>query len=560
MQGEMTMEPDHFLPDAYFDSVNGNAVYAFKDLEPDEKVEEVIGKYEALSDEYPPELLEQKGTVPEEILRKLKAIGFFGLSIPREYGGLGFDLRQYLRVVEKISCRDMALAILCLAHLSIGTKGIVLYGNEDQRTKYLIPAAGGEMIFAFALTEPKTGSDARNLETSATLAPDRKHYILNGQKTYITNANYAGGLTVFAQMEPGRPGFMGAFIVETSWEGVKVGKDMPKMGLKASSTAPIRLRDVRVPVDNLLGRPGDGFKIAMQVLNYGRLALGAASAGMMAQSFEDMKKRAATRDQFGMPIDRFELIQEKIVKAKVHGYVASAMTAFTAGMLTDKPRSRVAVESSHCKLFGTTQAWDTLYDALQTAGGAGYLSTLPYEKRMRDFRVATVFEGTTEIHSIYPALYLLDILGKRMRAAGRRKSLQVAFLLKGLVCRTPWRLDFETGVMRQASRFARFSARRVRFMLCAGSLLYGKRITQKQFFLRRITFLSLYFYGLVCMLAKVQALKKSGRGVSEGLMMLGYFLAEARQSGKRNRGFFPSRLEILNKKIMQGMKEGQPTG
>ncbi|MEJ2726113.1 MAG: acyl-CoA dehydrogenase family protein [Deltaproteobacteria bacterium] len=554
------MEPHPFLPDAYFDAIDAKAVYDFKDLETDEKVEEVIGRYEALSDEYPPELLDRKGAVPDEILRKLKAIEFFGLSIPREYGGLGFDLRQYLRVVEKISCRDMALAILCLAHLSIGTKGIVLYGNDDQKTRYLTPAARGEMIFAFALTEPKTGSDAKNLETSAFLAPDRKHNILNGQKTYITNAKYAGGLTVFAQMDPGRPGFMGAFIVETSWEGVKVGRDMPKMGLKASSTAPIQFRDVRVPVDNLLGKPGDGFKIAMQVLNYGRLALGAASAGMMAQSFEDMKKRAAGRRQFGVPIDRFELIQEKMVKAKVHGYVASAMTAFTAGMLTDNPGLRVAVESSHCKLFGTTQAWDTLYDALQTAGGAGYLSTLPYEKRMRDFRVSTVFEGTTEIHSIYPALYLLNLLSKRMRAAGRRKPSQVAFLLKGLFRRTPWRLHFKAGVMGQAARFARSSARRIRFMLYAGSLLYGKRLVQKQFFLRRITLLSLYFYGLICVLAKLQAVKKTGRGVGEELIMLGYFLEEARQSRKRYGGFFPSRLEILNKRIMEGIREREPMG
>jgi acyl-CoA dehydrogenase family protein 9 len=151
----------------------------------------------------------------------------------------------------------------------------------------------------------------------------------------------------------------------------------------------------------------------MTILNYGRLALGAASAGMMKQSLRDMVKRSAGRTQFGVPINQFELIQEKLVKAHVNGYVSSAITAFTAGMLETNPLATVAMESSHCKLFGTTRAWDTLYDALQVAGGSGYLSTQPYEKRMRDFRVTTIFEGTTEIHSIYPALFVLRTLIKQ---------------------------------------------------------------------------------------------------------------------------------------------------
>jgi acyl-CoA dehydrogenase family protein 9 len=292
----------------------------------------------------------------------------------------------------------------------------VLFGNAEQKRKYLVPAASGEMIFSYALTEPQTGSDAKNIQTAAAVSEDGSHFILNGSKTYITNANYAGGLTVFAQLDPDKPGFMGAFIVETARDGVTIGKDMPKMGLKASSTAAIQFKDVKVPKENLLGRPGDGFKIAMVILNYGRLALGAASAGMMKQSLLDMNDRAASRTQFGVPINQFELIQEKLVKAKVNGYVASAMTTFTAGMLESNPTATVAIESSHCKLFGTTRAWDTIYDALQVAGGSGYLTTQPYEKRMRDFRVTTIFEGTTEIHSIYPALFVLRALNKRSQA------------------------------------------------------------------------------------------------------------------------------------------------
>jgi len=209
------------------------------------------------------------------------------------------------------------------------------------------------------------------------------------------------------------------------------------MGLKASSTAPIQLKDVRVPVENLLGRPGDGFKIAMTILNYGRLALGAGAAGLMRRSLQDMVKRAASRKQFGVPINRFELIQEKMVRARVNGYVVEAMTEFTAAMLGQDPLAPVAIESSHCKLFGTNRAWDTLYDALQVAGGSGYLSTQPYEKRMRDFRVTTIFEGTTEIHSIYPALFTLRTLAKRIAAECPTTASRLKFLLKGMVGRRP---------------------------------------------------------------------------------------------------------------------------
>jgi acyl-CoA dehydrogenase family protein 9 len=498
-------------------------------------------------------VLEQQGSVPRELLTKLGTIGFFGLTIPTAYGGLGLSLRQYLKVVEEIASRDLALALLSLAHLSIGMKGILLFGTEEQRRRYLPPAASGEMIFSYALTEPKTGSDAKNIETVAILSDDGSHYLLNGQKAYITNANYAGGLTVFAQLDPKKPGFMGAFIVETAWDGVKVGKDMPKMGLKASSTAPIQLRDVRVPVENLLGRPGDGFKIAMTILNYGRLALGAGAAGIMRRSLQDMVKRAASRKQFGVPINQFELIQEKMVRARVNGYVAEAMTDFTAAMLAQDPVAPVAIESSHCKLFGTNRAWDTLYDALQVAGGSGYLSTQPYEKRMRDNRVATIFEGTSEIHSIYPALFVLRNLRGRMKAECPTTVSRLRFLLTGMVGKATWELPFPDPVMKRAVRLVRSLARSIRWMLHAGLLIHGRKVLEKEFFLRRVTTLSVYLYGILSVLARLEAARKAGKDVTTERRLLDYFLAEARQARRVNGRVLPSRQESLHSKIFSDL-------
>jgi acyl-CoA dehydrogenase family protein 9 len=547
------MNFESFLGNIYFGSMDMERFHSFQDLEEDEKTREIVSKYLEVTKKYPPSYLEQQGTIPAELMEELKKMGFFGLNLPEKYGGVGLSLRQYLQVVAEIAGKDLALALISLAHLSIGCKGIVLFGNEAQKEKYLVPAASGEMIFSYALTEPKVGSDAKHIESKAVLSEDGKYYILNGQKTYITNANYAGGLTVFAQLDSEKPGFMGSFIVETTWDGVKIGKDMPKMGLKASSTAAIQFKDVRVPVENLLGQPGEGFKIAMSILNYGRLALGAGSVGAMNQSMRDMEKQSARRRQFGVEINSFELIQEKMVQARVDSYVASAMTAFTVGMVEDNPQARIAIESSHCKLFGTTRAWNTIYDALQVAGGSGYLATQPYEKRLRDFRVTTIFEGTTEIHSIYPPLFVLRKLNKHMKAVHPSTTSKLVFLLKGLFGKAHWKLRFHQRVMNRAARLAKANGRSVRWLLHAGLLIYGEKIQNKQFFLRRITNLSLHLYGLVAVLAKIDGAKKMGRDISEDLRILSYFLEVARQSRKRDKRLFRSRKEALHKNVAESI-------
>jgi acyl-CoA dehydrogenase family protein 9 len=543
------MSDDSFLINAFDGHLGIDRLRVFRNIEPDDKTRQLTRQFHEIQEEYPAAYLDAEGVIPPEAMDRLKQIGFFGLNIPVEYGGSGLDLWQYLQVVEEIISRNMSLGFTALAHLSIGIKGILLYGTDAQKKKYLPLAASGAMIFSYALTEPDRGSDAQHIQTTATLSADGRHYILNGRKTYITNANYADGLTVFAQMDSNKPGFMGAFVVETGWKGVKIGKDMPKMGLKASSTAAIQFKNVEVPVENLIGRPGDGFKIAMTILNYGRLALGAGSTGMMRQSLADMKKRAATRTQFDVPINRFELIQEMLVRARVNGYIASAITAFTASMLPADPLAVVAIESSHTKLFGTTRAWLTLYDALQVAGGAGYLATLPYELRMRDFRVATIFEGTTEIHSIYPALFVIRRLAKELRGMSKNKFKSGLFLLKNAFKRMRWQLRFNQADMDRAVGVARANARWMRFLVYAGLLLYGEKIFHREFLLRRITDLSLHMYGILAALARIDAARKAGKKVSKDIDLLNCFVIESRLVRRRNTSLFRTRSERLNKKI-----------
>jgi acyl-CoA dehydrogenase family member 9 len=548
---ESMMQFNNFLADIYFGHLNKDMFHGFKDSKDDASTRNFIEHYLEISQLYPPRQLEADGSVSSELLEKLKIIGFFGLNISSAYGGAGLSLRRYLKVVEVVATQSLALGFTSLAHLSIGVKGIVLFGNEQQKQNYLPKAASGEMIFSYALTEPKRGSDAKHIETTATLSDDGEYYILNGSKAYITNANYAQAMTVFAQMDPQKPGFMGAFIVETGWEGVKIGKDIPKMGLKASSTAAVHFKDVRVPKQNLLGSPGDGFKIAMTILNYGRLALGAASVGILNQAAEDMLKRSKNRVQFGRPIQNYELIQEKIVAARVNGSVVSAITAFTAAMLEENPLAPVAIESSHCKLFGTTRAWNALYDAQQVAGGSGYLSTQPYEMRMRDFRVTTIFEGTTEIHSIYPALFVIRTLTKQIQKAYPGKIEQFRQLLKALFRRSNWKLKFRHRRLNHAMRLARSLARRIRFLILVGLMIHGRKITEKQFFLRRITFLSFYLYGLLALTARLSSKQKDGSDLPEDMDILAYFMEEACSYRRHNGTIRASCMERLHKRVFR---------
>jgi acyl-CoA dehydrogenase family protein 9 len=490
----------------------------------EEKVQKFMKGYWKAIEGYNPLELEKLGQAPPELMDALKKTGIFGLTIPTEYGGLGFKMSEYLRVVEEMARHDMALVLIPLAHLSIGIKGIYLSGSDEQKKNYLTKAASGEMVFAYALTEPKTGSDARHVETMAKLSDDGKYYILNGSKTYITNGNYAGGLTVYAQMDEEKPGFMGGFIVETAWDGVKIGKDMPKMGLKISSTTSISFKDVKVPVENLIGKPGEGFKIAMNVLNYGRLGLGAASAGLMQQSLEDMKDRALKRKQFGVSIRDFELIQEKMVKARAHRLASRAITYYTAAMLDMDRALNVALESSHTKLYGTNECWNTLYDALQTAGGAGFISTQPYEKRMRDFRVTTIFEGTTEIHTIYPPLTLFRSFGKELKKQGTMGKLGILKSIKNTKAFKAPKSDYSE--INAAYKMAGSLEKAFRKLLAEGFSKYGSKIVSQEFYLRRMTRLSVSLYILI----SVSLYLKAGELENGDFTVLEYLIAEADQT------------------------------
>ncbi|MFW5688181.1 MAG: acyl-CoA dehydrogenase family protein, partial [Spirochaetota bacterium] len=413
----------------------------------------------------------------------------------------------------------------------------------EQKERYLPKAASGEMIFAYSLTEAKHGSDAQHIETEARL--DGEFLVLNGAKTYVTNGNYAGAFTVFCRTggTDEKPE-LAAVVVERDAEGLRVGKDIPKMGLHMSSTSALRFNDVKVPKENLLGEPGQGFKVAMSVLNYGRLGLAAASAGLMRRSCRDMFDRATSRTQFGTKIVDFELIREKIARARAHALGTEGIMYFTARLLERSPRMNVAIESSHAKLYGTTRCWETLYDAMQVAGGAGYLRTMPYEKRMRDFRVTTIFEGTTEIHSIYPALTIARGLGERLgKRGGLGKLLGIVGFRAGQELR---KLEIDSGIpgAAEALRVARRGETIVRRLVARAVRTWRREITQHEFALRRITEVNLAVFVVLAALARLASTAKDGDGVNEeDQRALAYLVEEAKELFRRPLTIEPTALE-----------------
>lgn len=463
--------------------------------------------------------------IPPELMARFKKIGFFGLNIPEEYGGRGFSMSEYLSVVAQAARSDLSYTIVPLGHLSIGIKAVLLFGSDEQKQRFLPNAASGDAVFAYSLTEAKHGSDAAHIESHAELSENGEHYVLNGSKTYVTNGNYADYFTVFCRLGSEEDAPLGALVVDRNAEGVWVGKDIPKMGLHMSSTTALRFKDVEVPRENLIGEPGDGFKVAMSVLNYGRLGLAAASAGLMRQSASDMLTRAEDRSQFGRQIVDFELIKEKIARARAHALGTEGIMYFTAQLLERDSRMNLAIESSHAKLYGTTRCWDALYDAMQVAGGAGYLRTLPYERRMRDFRVTTIFEGTTEIHSIYPALTIARGLSEMLE--GRGAVGKLVTLIRFRTMRELRKFQSADPSLRPALSSARKGEALVRKLTVRAVTKFKRGIAEHEFVLRRITNLSLSVYVLIATVARLEDGYDVGEIPREDIESLRYLQEEA---------------------------------
>ena len=466
---------------------------------------------------------DHEGKFTDETRAGMADLGLMGLNIPEAYGGFGASALVFNRIFGEIGATDPALAVYFGAHQSIGCKGITLFGTEAQKQKYLPKCASGETIAAFCLTEPGSGSDAQAMVSAAVPSADASHYVLNGTKIWISNAGYAGLFTVFAKVPVEVDGKtkqrVTGFIVDGHAPGVSLGQIEQKMGIKASDTRTVTFENVKVPTDDRLGDVGSGFKIALEILNSGRLGLAAASSRGTRIMMRHALEYAKQRKQFGRPIGSFEMIQRKFAAAAIDCYASDAAWMVTSAMV-DRGGVDFSLETACCKIFASELASRTAQDALQIAGGIGYSKEYPYEQFVRDSRINMIFEGTNEILRALVALSALQQPGERLKAIGKafKNPLQsigaIGSYIAGRAKRQLVKPEF-TKVHPALKDEAEQVAGVIHDLaLAVESLLtaHGKEIIEKQFHQERLANAAIDIYLSICTLSRATAALEAAGG------------------------------------------------
>src|SRR5690242_9058324 len=354
-----------------------------------------------------PAAIDRNADIPREVIDGLGRVGVLGMTAPAEYGGHGFSQLANTKILEELGTRCASTSVFVNAHHSIGIRALLLFGTPEQQQKWLPKLCSGEWLGAFALTEREAGSDAANVQMTGTPSEDGSHYILNGEKRYITNTAIAQVLTVMARTPvPGKPGkdAITAFIVTPDMPGFELldGR-MEKVGIRGTATGKFALRNVKVPKENILGPLGKGLKVALTVLDFGRTTFGACCTGAAKTCLAMAVNHANTRKQFNKTLGNFHLVKKKIARIAADAYAMEAMTTVTAAFI-DRGLEDYMIETAMLKVFTTERLWDIIYETFQVHGGAAYLTDLPLERMVRDARINQIGEGANEVLTSFIAL------------------------------------------------------------------------------------------------------------------------------------------------------------
>jgi acyl-CoA dehydrogenase family protein 9 len=381
-----------------------------------QRIRHLVTQAREFGQTYDQRAIEDARWIGDDKIAELGERGLMGLYVPTRYGGAGLTQTGYCRVSEEFAQIDATLSVIMGVHQSIGMKGIVLFGSDEQKERFLPDLASGRKLAAFALTEPNAGSDAHGIESRAVKQPDGS-WKLNGEKRYIGNGSKAGVLVTFARAEVDGEGRHIALIVTPDMDGFEVGDRFDTMGLRANDLRRLRFNDVRVPPENVLGEPGDGFRIAMHILNNGRLSLGTGSVGASKWLLDRIIAHVKERRQFGMPLADFELVQEKIGWMVSHTFGLESMAYLTTG-LVDTGVPDYSLESAMCKVAATEFMWYAANRAMQLKGGEGYMRDQLFEKMLRDIRIFPIFEGANDVMRAFVALSGMKPLGEKLKELG----------------------------------------------------------------------------------------------------------------------------------------------
>jgi acyl-CoA dehydrogenase family protein 9 len=377
-----------------------------------DRIRALIASVRELGATIDPAEIEEKRWIGDKLVRELGERGLCGLYVPEEYGGQGLSQTGYARVFEAFTQMDATLSIVMGVHQSIGFKGIAMFGTEEQKQRFLPDLAAGRKLAGFALTEPNAGSDAYNIESRAVLEADGS-WRLNGEKRFIGNGGKGSVFTTFARCEVDGKDRHIALIVEKGMKGFDVGERYDTMGLRGNDLRRLYFRDVKVPAENVLGEPGEGFRIAMEILNNGRIGLGTGSVGATKGLLDRIIDHVKERRQFGGPLADLELVQDKIGWMVSYLFGLESMAYLTCG-LVDRGVSDYSLESAVCKVSGTEFLWYAANRVLQLKGGEGYLRDQPYERVLRDIRIFPIFEGANDVLRSFIALSGMRPLGEQL--------------------------------------------------------------------------------------------------------------------------------------------------
>ena len=517
--------------------------------------------------------IDRQADIPRSVIDGLGRIGVLGMTAPKEYGGHGFSQMANCKVLEEIGRRCASTSVFVNAHHSIGIRALLLFGTHDQKQKWLPKLVTGEQLGAFALTEREAGSDAANVQMKAAPSEDGSHFILNGEKRYITNTAIAQVLTVMARTPvPGKPGkdAITAFLVTPDMAGFElIDGRMEKMGIRGTATGRFAMRDVKVPKENILGPFGKGLKVALTVLDFGRTTFGACCTGAAKTCLELAVQHANTRKQFNKTLGEFELVKKKIARIAADAYAMEAMTTVT-GSFIDRGLEDYMLETAMLKVFTTERLWECINDAFQVHGGAAYMTDLPLERMLRDARINQIGEGANEVLTSFIALVGMrgpgmefkeiydtmmkpsrDQMSKAWTAGKNRLSATV---------RVP-DVPVQSERLRTQARQLGRLIRRFNFVVNRALIMYREPILDMQLVQERIANAAMDLFASTCVLSRIdgeiQLAGRNGGAPSPDNKAADLFLS---QSFRRIRGFLASLTDNDDKAVIAAAKSCLTSG
>ena len=501
-----------------------------------------------LDAELDPIEIDRQAEIPRKVIDGLGRVGVLGMTAPMEYGGHGFSQMANCKILEEIGTRCASTSVFVNAHHSIGIRALLLFGTHEQKQKWLPKLVTGEHLGAFALTEREAGSDAANVQMQAHPSEDGSHYILNGEKRYITNASIAQVLTVMARtpMPGSDKTAITAFLVTPDMPGFEILEArMPKLGIRGTATGRFALHNVRVPKENILGPLGKGLRVALTVLDFGRTTFGACCTGAAKTALQLAVHHANTRKQFNKTLGEFDLVKKKIARMAADAYAMEAMTTITASLI-DRGLEDYMIETAMLKVFTTERLWDGINDAFQIHGGSAYFVDLPLERMLRDARINQIGEGSNEVLTSFialvgmrgPGMELKEIYDTMLRPSrGLGKAWTAGLNRLGATMRVP-DVPVQSEKVRGHARELGRLIWRFNFTVNRALIAYREPILDMQLLQERIAGAAMELFASTCTLSRwdseLQAARRNGASASSQIDVADLFL---RQSFRKTRRF-----------------------